>query len=338
MNLHDTTSAFDNTFRAKKSTFSFGDIIYCMGSSISNSDNAYSTHTTLYQTLVPINYSPLVYINGVVDTISHSYPSAKNNLSIKDSWGNAYILFGGNDSLYIKRELRDNLVNNSNHKKLFYRTYDCAYLSHGKSPINKKYNYAVLLQPSQKSIDRMMNTENPVIQVLRQDDSAHVIYNTEKGIFGYSFFKQTSDLKYNRSIIKRVYSPSILMETVGSGSSVKTIVFADPDLRRACGDAEKFKGDTLFGLSKLDSVDVKGKYKLIGGDINDVTIKYLGANISRIYINASEGRTYSVQIMAIAPSAKAAALKKDSLAINCFNSSLSAGDKVNIRELGEVGE
>ena len=335
MNLHDTTSAFDNTFRAKKSSFSFGDVIYCMGSSISNSDHSNLTHTTLYQTLLPKNSSPSVYINGVVDTISHHFPTAKNNLSIMDSWGNAYIVFGGNDSLYIKRELRDNLVNNSNYKTLFYRTYDVAYLSHGKSPDKKKYNYAVLLQPSQNAIDKVMNTKNPVFQVLRQDDSAHVLFNSEKGIFGYSFFTPTSDLKYNRSILKKVYSPSILMETVSNGSMNKTIVFTDPDLRRTCGDAEKFKGDTLFGLNKLDSVDVKGKYMLTGGDISDVTIKYLGSNISRIYINASEGKNYTIQLKAIAPSAKVAALNKESLVVNSIKSSLRVGDKENVREMGD---
>ncbi len=301
MNLHNTTEEFDASFRAKKSSFFFGDIIYCMGSSISNNDNSNLTHTTLYQTLLPENSSPLVYINGVIDTVSHNYPSAKNNMSIMDSWGNAYIIYGGNDSLYIKREERDNLVNNTNDNTLLYRTYDAAYLSHGKSPNNKKYNYAVLLQPSQKTIDLMMNTKSPVIEVIRQDDSAHVVFNTAKAVFGYAFFKPTETLNDNRSILKKVYSPSILMETVNSGSLSRTIVFTDPDLRRN-GDK---KSDTLNGLNKLDSVDVKGKYVLTGGDNSNVTIKYLGSNMSRIYINASEGRTYTIQLKAIVPDAKA---------------------------------
>ena len=300
MNLHNTTEEFDASFRAKKSSFFFGDVIYCMGSSIRNNDNANLTHTTLYQTLLPENTSPLVYINGDVDTVSHNFPSAKNNLSIKDSWGNAYIVFGGNDSLYVKREVRDNLVNNSNNTTLLYRTYDVAYLSHGTAPNNKKYNYAVLLQPPQKTIDRMMNTKSPVFQVLRQDDSAHVVYHTLKDIFGFSFFTPTAVLNLNRSILKQVYSPSILMETVNNSSSVRTIAFTDPDLRRTTNK----KDDTLVGLNKLDSIDVRGKYVLTGGDNSNVTIKYLGSNMSRLYINASEGRTYIIQLKEVAHDAK----------------------------------
>jgi len=332
MNLHDTTRAFDSSFRAMKSSFFFGDVIYCMGSSIRNIDNANSTHTTLYQTLLPPKSSPVVYINGVVDTILHNYATSSNNLSIKDSWGNAYIVFGGNDSLYINRELRNNLVNNSNNTTLLYRTYDAAYLSHGKAPNNKKYNYAVLIQPSQKTIDTMMNATNPVFQVLRQDDSAHVIYHTTKGVFGFAFFTPTSHINFNRSILNRVYSPSILMESINSDSVSRTIAFTDPDLRRTTG-----KGDTVNGAYKLDSVDVKGKYLLSSGDLSNVSIKYLGSNLSRLYINANEGRTYKVQLVAIDAAAKAAPFTKGNIAVVRLSNVSSGGNQVFIDEYDDLG-
>jgi len=333
MYLHDTTRAFDNTFRAKKSSFFFGDVIYCMGSSIKNSDNVNFTHTTIYQTLLPVHSSPLVYINGGIDTFSHNFPNDSiNNLSIKDSWGNAYIVFAGNDSLYIKRELRNNLVNNSNNSTLLYRTYDAAFLSHGKSPNNKKYNYAVLLQPSQKTIDTIMNTTNPVFQVLRQDDSAHVVYNTMKAVFGYSFFTPSAVLNFNRSILNKVYCPSILMESINRGALSRTIAFTDPDLRRKTG-----VGDTLFGLYKLDSVDVKGKYLLTGGDLSNVTIKYLGSDVSRLYINAGEGKTYQVQLVAIDATAKAAPFTKGNIAVIRLTNVLKGGNQVYVDEYDTLG-
>ncbi len=332
MFLHNTTKDFDSTFRAKKSSFFFGDIIYCMGSSIKNSDNSNFTHTTLYQTLLPKNTSPLLYINGVVDTLSHKYSSSTKNLSIKDSWGNVYIVNGGNDSLYVKREVRDNLVNNTNDTVLQYRTYDVAYLSHGKTPNNKAYNYAVLLQPSQGLIDSMMNPMTTIFQVLRQDDSAHVVYNNSKGVFGFSIFTKISNINYPNSILKSVYSPSILMESISSDSVTRTIAFTDPDLRRKIGAA-----DTLFGQSKTDSIDVKGKYVLVNGDFSDVSLRYFGANLSRIYINASEGKTYKLQLQAIDSNKVGVPFTKGNLAIIRLNKVSNGGGQVNIDEYDTLG-
>ncbi len=332
MYLHNTTKIFDSSFRAKKSSFFFGDVIYCMGSSISSTDNANQTHTTLYQTLLPKNASPLVYINGVVDTLSHNYTSATNNVSIKDSWGNAYIVYGGNDSLYIKREVRDNEVNNSNDSILKYRTLDVAYLSHGAAPNNNKYNYSVLLQPSQQLIDTMMKTVNPVFQVLKQDDSAHIVYNVPKGIFGYSLFTMTAEINYPSSIIKKVYSPSILMESINDSIS-RTIAFTDPDLRRRLG-----AGDTLFGQSKIDSMDVRGKYIIVNGDVNNVSVKYLGSNESRLYINASEGNTYKVKLQLIDTFKIGLPFTNGNIAVLRLSKVSAGGNQVFIDEYDTLGK
>ena len=250
INLHDTE--YDKSFRVKKTWFFFGDKIICLGSDISNGDVTHNTETTLFQNTMGDSTDTPIYVNNVevkqfpyADTIME-----KKTVYLTDTVGNGYIIPDAN-GLKIERKTNESKLNRG---VLTIGNSTVAYINHGKAPNNAGYEYMIL---PQTTIEELAATaENKGYEILKKNNSAHIVKNTDNDDIAYVLFESGSDFTYGN--LKSVTRPCIVMESK-TDEGLK-ISFADPDLRvvtsGTVGEIRK-KSEKL-----LTRVAIKGSWKL----------------------------------------------------------------------------
>jgi chondroitin-sulfate-ABC endolyase/exolyase len=286
MQLHDAT--FDQSFEAKKSYFYFGNVIYFMGSGIKNNDAASSTHTTLFQNIT-VQPTEEVYVNE--NAVTNYHEKVAKPTAIKDNWNNVYLVYPSADAMLTVNKRVQEFPNYSSSNNMPPSNYVTGWIDHGTKPTNGKYNYALLLQPSNSTVNKAIN--NGLIDVKQQNDTAHIIYNKQQNVFAYSLFTPTTiTLSNSEARLKQVYQPCMVMEQA-NGNNL-TISFSDPDLHMA-GGAEK-GNSTTASAPVVDSIDVVGNYTLIA-TLSNIKASYLKKeNITRILITAVDGMSYRFQL------------------------------------------
>ena len=159
MRLHDLK--YDDSFRANKSVFVIDDIILCLGSDIRNGDKQHKTVTTLFQS--PVKQK-------------------------------------------VKMEKRKTGVLLNDHSGMLYAMKDCdpvvqkndsftiAYIDHDVAPDRAGYQYYVVTN-GDKQLAAHLLSENTPIQILRQDDKAHIVRVKDRDItYGAVFNKDQTCL------------------------------------------------------------------------------------------------------------------------------------------------
>jgi chondroitin-sulfate-ABC endolyase/exolyase len=283
MNMHD--NVFNNTFRARKSVFYFGNMLYCMGSGIANNDAANATHTTLFQNLSGTS----LLVNNAAVTSSYSQPTTAVQI-VKNSWGNNYIVFPGTSTLSVQK--RNQTGFNPSGVATPTTSYEIAWLDHGVKPTNAKYNYAMLLQNEIAMTNALTSTTNPAIRVLRQETDAHIIQNTLSNTYAYSFFQALSNINtLYGGIVNSVSKPCVIMATTNSNGSVD-LSFSNPDLNRpAYSEATA----NTAGAAVLTTITLTGNYILSNAPA-EVTLANQTNGTCIISFNALNGANYKATI------------------------------------------
>ncbi len=271
MHLHDNT--FDKSFRARKSVFYFGNLIYCMGSGITNNNTTYETHTTLFQNLSGASLK----VDNTTLALNASYNQPTSAVStIKNSWGNSYIVFPGTNTLFVKNAPQTGF--DPAGTAMPTNNHEIAWINHGKKPSNAKYNYAMLLNEDATMASALTNTTSPAIQVLRQETDAHVIYNTLEKTYGYSVFMPNTTLTGGKLIATT--RPVIAMIKENAGDTLE-ISLSDPDINR--------QADSLPANVTI-SIRLNGIYRFISNP-SGATIT-ISSNQTTITQTATNGATY----------------------------------------------
>ncbi len=275
IHLHDNT--FNTSFRARKSVFYFGNLMYCMGSGITNNNTLNETHTTLFQN---ISGSELSIDNATI-ALNTSYNQSTSSVhTIKNSWGNTYIVFPETNTLFIKKAPQTGY--NPSGAATPTTNYEIAWINHGKNPSNAKYNYALLLNEDTAMQNALINIASPAIKVLRQETDAHVIYNTLEKTYGYAIFTPNTSLKGGKLIAST--RPVIAMIKVNNGDTID-LSLTDPDINR--------QSNSLPANVAL-SVTLDGLYKFISNPSN-ATIT-TNSNQTTISQTCANGATYNFKL------------------------------------------
>jgi len=284
MQLHDAT--FDKSFEAKKTVVHFGNLIYFIGSGIRNNDDQNNTHTTLLQNIATQTTDEILLNNKAVTTDVNKVTAP---VEIKDNWNNVYVVYPVDEApLTVAKRIQE-FPNASSSNNMAPANYLVAWIDHGKKPINGKYAYALLLQPDKAMVKKALS--DGLVNIIRQDDTSHIVYNTAQNIYAYSMFNASSIT--NAGKLKKVHQPCIVMEQNNNG--ILQISFSDPDLRIEL----EHKGENVPAKPVNDTIDFKGNYQLVAPS-GDVTASYLkNENITRVVINAVDGKTYQFQLQAI---------------------------------------
>ncbi|MDO4162902.1 MAG: chondroitinase family polysaccharide lyase [Bacteroides sp.] len=178
---------FTPDFVARKSVFCFDNRMVCLGTGINNSNTAYPTETTLFQSTFQPGKSD-IYTDDTLHTTAFAQTwNDGQPHHLQDGYHNHYFVKGTNLHVQIAQQ-------ESRNEKTRARTegtFASAYLDHGTAPHNACYEYMVLIQPTKEEVETVYkgnHWESPY-QILRQDSVAHVVSDGPTGITAYAAFE-----------------------------------------------------------------------------------------------------------------------------------------------------
>lgn len=189
--MHDI--AYDQSFRANKSVFVFEDFLLCLGSDIQTKDKRYPTVTTLFQSF------------------------SKNTSEERTKEG--YILTDPSLMYVVKGGAVRTPITGSQTR---------AYIEHGMAPEGAKYHYYILKRKDKKTAKTLLSTNSP-IEVITQNNDAHIVHHKTKGITCGALFN--AQLTYKNQLIAQVNIPlSYIVEK--KGKQAFNLFICEPDMRR----------------------------------------------------------------------------------------------------------
>ncbi len=165
---------------ATKSIFCFDNRIVFIGTGITNTSE-YPTETTLYQFRLDdreyeIDFGT-EYFGGFP---LKSTQNEEGPVMITDNQGNCYIVKDGRGLTLVKQHQSSP---SDTKKKTGEGDFVTAYIDHGTSPDNASYEYMMLIQPSQKDINRFM--KKAPYTVAKADNDVHIVTDHITGITAY---------------------------------------------------------------------------------------------------------------------------------------------------------
>ncbi len=265
MYMHDNT--FDPSFYARKTIFSSGSVILCMGSNIKNSDSQHTTVTTLLQ------QSGEITINDK----SPNIPKTVKTPIIIDKQNITYVVTQGSTDF----------IQNGN--------LTLAFINHGKAPQSGLYSYFMLPPTSnQELIYKYTNEQTCPISIIQQNAKAHIISDSESGTTAYAIFDETSSISYGK--IKRVNRPVIILSQ--EKNQILNLAICDPDLRRPSStNIDNLTEEQIKAESQPATVEIEisGIYEYFEEGNNNINIIQKGDN-TLLSFDAVEGKTYKINL------------------------------------------
>ena len=189
--MHDIT--YDKSFRANKSVFVFGDILLCLGSDIQTEDKRYQTVTTLFQSFSR---------NTSEERLPEGYILTDPSLM--------YAVKGG----VVRTECEG--------------SHTLAYIEHGNAPEAAKYHYYIL-KNKKKSLARQLLSDNSPIEIIAQDNDAHIVTYKTKGITCGAIFN--AQKKFENQLVSQVNIPLSYIQKKQIDNSFRLSI-CEPDMRR----------------------------------------------------------------------------------------------------------
>ena len=176
---------FTPDFVARKSVFCFENRMICLGSGIKNSNNNYSTETTLFQSLFYKGISS-IHINGDEHKEVGFYQTinckAEQPTCIKDSYNNYYFVKDGE----IKVQIAEQKSLHEKTRAVTHGTFASSWIDHGKAPNNATYEYMIWIQPTDEELKKQVLQS---YEVLQRDNDAHIVHDYKTGITAYVLFE-----------------------------------------------------------------------------------------------------------------------------------------------------
>lgn len=237
----EINAGFPGKLKARKSVFSFGDKLICIGTNISSIDEKNPTQTNIFQSFLPDTKLP---ITTSLETI-RKFPyegelktESKAGNWIIDPYGNGYNILS-DASVQIKKanqqsydneySINTGQVNSPKGAKETVGDFASAWLDHGLAPKNASYQYVIypfMNQDDQKDFGKKIKKDES-FEIRRTDSIAHIVLNKETSTTGYVIFEANQYL--DKEILKQVSAPALVMINQQDKNSL-TISAVQPDL------------------------------------------------------------------------------------------------------------
>jgi chondroitin-sulfate-ABC endolyase/exolyase len=203
---------YETSFRFRKSVFFVDETLVCLGSGISNDDRAHASETILYQTALPTESEPLP---------RQQTPRKK---WLMDPVSNGYY-FPEKQAVKVVAATQESMHNSG--RKKTKGDFETAWIDHGAAPRQAGYAYAI--RPDTTTAAMAAYAAAPDFEILRRDDSAHIVRFPESQVTGYVLFDKTNAL--SGQALRGADTPCIVMTRL-DGDRLHLAV-SDPDLRLA---------------------------------------------------------------------------------------------------------
>jgi len=288
MKLHENPK-YNGSHHAKKSAFFFNDTVVFLGTDITNNDIIHETHTTIFQNYLGNKSASIVYTN-----LDH-------NLYIKDSIGNLYYI----PQSYSKDLIYKAGLQYSRHQAKDIKTennFELVYLNHGKAPINKSYEYVMLIQGSDKRIKEFLQDQK--YEILHKDSKAHIIKTQNPESYFYVFFEPK--IIMNNTYIREVDIASTIIIKPTNQSLKLSFVNPDLSLYRGIDKSQYDENNNMKEVSiysrpwrfnqsipNTNNIILHGIWKLNTTNSN-VNLSYLNSVDTKIQVITSYGTPISM--------------------------------------------
>lgn len=204
---------------ARKSVFCFDNRMVFLGSGITNSNSAYPTETTLFQLHMDDTAEQMEVDGEMIDAFPFNTVKTGDRVVLSDTKWNYYVVRGGSVNVVRQHQTSPN----DKTRKAQQGNFATAYIDHGTAPSGASYEYSVYVQPSNKEISRLARKD--FYEVLRRDDAAHVVRDSETGITGYVCFEAYE----GEGTVRGIDAETIVMErTDADGTLIMSV--CTPDL------------------------------------------------------------------------------------------------------------
>lgn len=216
---------FTPSFNAHKSFFAFGNRIIALGTAIRNNNSDYPTETTLFQQQLQSEEQPLEVNSEKVIQFPYRQEIDGNRqepLILKSLTGDYYFLPPG-QSVSIEKKAQESKEN----KKMepTRGNFATAYIRHGSAPANDAYEYMILLDATKSQIKKL-NKGITSYDIIRKDETAHIVFDRLSNVRGYAIFEDFSavDDAYLKKSDKEIM---VMLQPIGKQLKMSV---CDPDL------------------------------------------------------------------------------------------------------------
>lgn len=267
--LHEANyPTFTPSHRARKSMFTFDDVIVCLGTGIENQNKQFHTETVLWQQA--LNAKEGISING--KQIKEFPIEGKNNDKeltwLTDPMGNSYFIAGGQEVVY-----KNSLQKSRNHQdtKDTENNYSVAYLNHGVSPKDASYHYFVAVQPTKerdKELRKLVQKGALPYQILQQDNKAHIVNCEAMKLTDYAIY-EAQEFKDKGDLLAADGEALVMIQKEKEGVMM-SVCHPHLNLEKACDapNEREFRGAsrpmvmtlTLAGEWKIGSADKRVEF------------------------------------------------------------------------------
>jgi chondroitin-sulfate-ABC endolyase/exolyase len=219
---------FLGKLKAKKSVFSFGNKLICIGTNISSIDTINPTQTNLFQNSLRSTNTPIyTKSQGIITGISKSGSSGK---WLIDAYKNGYYILSKSETNYSRKNQK------SFHNKYSIKTgamnskgkgaketkgnFASAWINHGLAPKNESYQYVIYPFLEKEGIKKFGETvkKDKSYKILRADSIAHIVKDITTNSTGLAIFETSTVL--NHELIKEVSAPCLILCTEKNKNSL----------------------------------------------------------------------------------------------------------------------
>ena len=252
LSLHGSQKQGLDSFRARKSWFSFDDTIVCVGSHIGNQIGDAATVTTISQDFLAKPDETTIFDGRPAAELDRTWELA----DAKPTWfldgrGAGYYVPAG-QRLRLRRAWQ--IAPDAENKKQTKGCYATAWLDHGMSPDGARYMYALRPSadaPQMGQFAQAMDSTEPPFRLLPSPESVHAVASREVGMVGAVLWEPASGIKLGP--LQAADTPcTVLLKRTGQGW---TLAIADPDLRLI--DSGPGTSDNDWGYSQPSRIRLR---------------------------------------------------------------------------------
>ena len=292
---NESNLGFPGRLKAKKSVFSFGDKLICIGTDISSIDEKNPTQTNIFQSSLPDTKLPVI---TSVETIK-KFPyegeikgDAKSGSWLIDPYGNGYHILSG-APVQIKKanqhsydngySINTGEINDPKGAKETVGDFASAWIDHGFAPKNASYQYVIypfMNEADQDNFGRKIKKDES-FEIKRADSVAHVVLNKETETTGYVVFEANHNL--GKEILREVSTPALVMINHKDKHSI-IISAVQPDLNFPEYKPGKFRN---YSQAMELKITLEGKWSGLPEDfIKNIEVS---GNTTVITLNCIDG-------------------------------------------------
>lgn len=205
---------------ATKSVFCFDNRVVMLGTGISN-NSSYPTQTTLFQNAMNDRSESLILNEKVFAGFPRTWKASGNETTVlEDLCGNCYIVPAGQN---VNIELKEQTSPDNTAAKSGRGDFASAFINHGVAPKEAAYEYLILVEPNGSQIAKY--SRKMPYEILRADNSAHVVRDVETGITAYISYK---GYESKTTAVTGIPAETIVMERkLGDGSRIISVCAPD---------------------------------------------------------------------------------------------------------------